>query len=386
MKPDHHPLRACWRIVAPVIVLLLLYPAHALADEHPDPLGQLTAEGQTVAQAVNQRRAEAGLHPLALHPLLTLAAQNHVNDIVGGGAYGHVGSDGSNVRQRVQRIGYSSGGWASENWVNATSPEGAMTWWMNDWIHRVNILNPRWQEFGVGVGVLPSGRTIYVTVFTAGDGVEGGMTPEVAVANVRQVASGTIDYTIQPGDTLIAIAARYGIDWTSIATENRLREDTLLQIGQVLRLPGVENVGGPAVAEKTTAASGFAGNEGGGAYQVKAGDTLLGIALRHNLTWQTLAAANGLGEHDLLQIGQQLKIPGQATPAGAQPAPSQPTGFIPAAAPSPLTASQTYYTVQPGDTILGIAIRHGLDWQTLLTLNGFSEETLLQIGQQIRLR
>ncbi|RIK35344.1 MAG: hypothetical protein DCC55_30630, partial [Chloroflexi bacterium] len=50
---------------------------------------------------------------------------------------------------------------------------------------------------------------------------------------------GGASYTIQPGDTLIGIAARYGVDWTMIAEENQLREETLLQIGQVIRIPGV---------------------------------------------------------------------------------------------------------------------------------------------------
>ncbi len=374
MKPAHSNCSWHWRTVAPLICLLLLslFPATARAEESPDLLAQLSSEGQAVALAVNQRRAEAGLPPLALHPLLNQAAQNHVNDIAAGRGYGHVGPDGSNVRQRVQRVGYSSGGFASENWVNSTSPEGAMTWWMNDWIHRVNILNERWREFGVGVATTSSGRQIYVTVFTAGDGVGGEtVTPLPVVEQVAPVQGGGLNYTIQSGDTLIAIAARYGIDWTLIAQENQLREESLLQIGQVIRLPGVQNV---AAAPAPAAPSGFTG-DAGGSYTVQAGDTLLSIAIRHNLTWQQLGAANGLGERDLLQIGQQITIPGAAT---------QTNGFIPASTqPAPSTQ---LYTVQAGDTILSIAINHGLDWQSLLAVNGFQENTLLQIGQQIRLR
>lgn len=374
MTPALSALRFHWRTVAPAVCLLLsLLPALARAEETPDAANQLTGEAEAIAHAVNQRRAEAGLPPLALHPLLTLAAQNHVNDILHGGAYGHVGSDGSNVRQRVQRVGYSSGGYASENWVNATSPDNAMNWWMNDWIHRVNILNQRWREFGVGAGTTSSGRQIYVTVFTAGEGAGGESEPPQAVAAAVQPApGGGVSYTIQPGDTLIGIAARYGVDWTMIAEENRLREETLLQIGQVIRIPGgagasAQNSSPPVQSVNSTQ---FAASAGG-SYTVKAGDTLLGIALQHGLTWQELGAANGLGEFDLLQIGQQLTIPGAANPS----APS-----------SPPASEPVYYTIQEGDTVFSIAIRNNLDWQAMLALNGLTESSLLQIGQQIRLR
>ncbi|RIK35343.1 MAG: hypothetical protein DCC55_30625 [Chloroflexi bacterium] len=98
---------------------------------------------------------------------------------------------------------------------------------------------------------------------------------------------------------------------------------------------------------------------------------MLGIALQHGLTWQELGAANGLGEFDLLQIGQQLTIPGAANPS----APS-----------SPPASEPVYYTIQEGDTVFSIAIRNNLDWQAMLALNGLTESSLLQIGQQIRLR
>jgi LysM repeat protein len=375
MKPAHLNCSWHWRNVALFVCLLFLslFPSIARAEEGSDLLAQLSGEGQAIAVAINQRRAEAGLPPLALHPLLNQAAQNHVNDIAAGRGYGHVGPDGSNVRQRVQRVGYSSGGFASENWVNSTSPDGAMTWWMNDWIHRVNILNERWREFGVGVADAGGGRQIYVTVFTAGDGIGGEtVTPLPVVEQVAPVQGSGLQYTIQAGDTLIGIAARHGIDWTLIAQENQLREETLLQIGQVIRLPGVQ--GAQQSEPAPVAASGFTGGAGG-SYTVQPGDTLLSIAIRHNLTWQQLGAANGLGERDLLQIGQQLVIPGAA---------AQTNGFIPA--PSQPAPSTELYTVQSGDTILSIAINQGLDWQQLLAINGFQENTLLQIGQQIRLR
>ena len=150
--------------------------------------------------------------------------------------------------------GYSSG-WVSENWVAASSPEQAMNWWLNDWIHRVNILTPYWDDVGIGVNDAGGGFYIFVTDFGNVDG----STPPVMVAmasdesaqttveeiDVETLPAEGLDYAIRPGDTLLGIAVRFGLDWQDIALANNLGEDDILQIGQNLRLPGRGGVGGP---------------------------------------------------------------------------------------------------------------------------------------------
>jgi LysM repeat protein len=361
------------------LCFLLCFILPLQAQESPAASPSLAAEAQRIAEAINQQRSSIGLAPLMLHALLNQAAQNHVNDMVATGRYGHVGSDGSYARQRIQRVGYSSGGWASENWVSATTPDQAMSWWMNDWIHRENILNPRWREVGIGFGVAPSGRQIYVTVFTAGlqDNGDNAVIASSAATPAVIPANG-LDYTIQPGDTLIAIAVRYGLDWVVIAEVNRLSEESLLQIGQIIRLPGVQGVGGPVNAPPSAPIASTEPQtdavQNSQQHIVQPGDTLLGVALRYGLTWQELAAANGLTEHDLLQIGQKLVLPGQNNPA------------LTATTPNPaLTKTARYHTVGAGETIISIALHYGLNWETLLRLNHLGEKSILQIGQQIRL-
>ena len=44
------------------------------------------------------------------------------------------------------------------------------------------------------------------------------------------------------------------------------------------------------------------------------------------------------------------------------------------------------YTVAEGDTIITIALAHNLDWQELLALNNLQPDSLIQVGQEIRLR
>ena len=370
-----------------ILILLLVVPVAAQDSV------------QTIVDAVNQQRAYAGLAPLQVHPLLNQAAQNHVDDMIATGFYGHMGSDGSYAAQRVQRTGYT-GGLASENWVAARSPEGAMDWWMNDWIHRENILNARWQEIGVGVAG-DGDSMVFVTVFTAGSD---GSSPEMMQASapapeVVAIPAEGLDYEIIPGDTLLAIAYRYGLDWTVIARANDLHEDTLLQIGAHIRLPGVEGVGGARESAEESTQEEISTTEAEPVevvadnqtetgfmrlYTVQPGNTLVEIAALYDISWEELAAANGMDEDSFLSIGQQLQIPGEIAQAAA-PVSTVDTNTALPAAPETSSASVTpqYHTVIEGDTIISIAVKYGMDWDELMALNGIDDDTILSLGQSL---
>ena len=293
--------------VSLLIAFFIALPNRAHAQDD----GGLSSVAQQILNDVNQARTDNGLAPLALSPLLTLAAQRHVDDVIANGNWGHYGSDGSNVRMRVARVGYPTDS-VSENWVAVAEPTGAIGWWMNDWIHRVNILAPYWDEIGVGAAQAGNGWWILVTDFGDADGqssyaaaapAEDGAAP----ADVEVVPAGGLDYAVRAGDTLLAIAYRFGLDWQDVAVANRMNEDDLLQIGQVLYLPSVGGIGGPV--DDAGAAAVSVGKQ---TYAVRAGDTLFTIALRYSVTWREIAAVNGLGEFDLLQIGDELKLPASA--------------------------------------------------------------------------
>jgi N-acetylmuramoyl-L-alanine amidase len=44
-------------------------------------------------------------------------------------------------------------------------------------------------------------------------------------------------------------------------------------------------------------------------YVISQGDTLSGIAKRHRVSLSSLRAENGLGETDMIQVGQVIAIP-----------------------------------------------------------------------------
>lgn len=124
----------------------------------------------------------------------------------------------------------------------------------------------------------------------------------------------------------------------------------------------------------------------GGAYVVKAGDTLGAIARRHNSTVAQLCAANGLTPASTLQIGQKIAIP----TAGAGAAVAKTAGKPAAKAPQPAKttkgkagkASGKTHIVKAGDTLYAIARKNGVSPAALMQANKLTPQTAgkLSIG------
>ena len=138
-------------------------------------------------------------------------------------------------------------------------------------------------------------------------------------------------YTVQPGDTLNAIAQRYGSSITAIAQANNIVNPNLIYVGQVLTIPGTETsapVPTPAPPVQTS----------GSTYTVQPGDTLTRIALNYGVSTQALALANGISNLNIIYVGQVLVIPGSSVPVNppiANPTPEPPAAPTPVPAPAP---------------------------------------------------
>ncbi len=100
-------------------------------------------------------------------------------------------------------------------------------------------------------------------------------------------------------------------------------------------------------------------------YTVKSGDTLSGIAARNGTTWQTLARLNGISNPNRIYPGQQLKLPGGGNAGGAG------------------STGATSYTVRNGDTLSGIASRHGTSVGAIAQANGIRNPNLIYPGQRL---
>lgn len=107
-------------------------------------------------------------------------------------------------------------------------------------------------------------------------------------------------------------------------------------------------------------------------YTIVRGDTISGIAGRYGLDTNTVLQLNGLSASTIIYPGQQIKLSGSGTTPAA-PAP---------AAPSPSSAAS--YTVKSGDTLSGIAARHGVALSDVFTWNGLNGRSIIYPGQQIK--
>ncbi len=181
--------------------------------------------------------------------------------------------------------------------------------------------------------------------------------PPIAVApSVVElpVVQATTPYTIQKGDTISAVAYKYGMRWQDVVAVNPGISPTQLRVGQVIQLPGTVDTGNVRYVPVTTKAkptppkvtapkstvsksAPVAANGTDTTYTVKAGDSLSVIAMRHGIKTAALRDANNI-KGDKIIVGQKLKVPGAVKkPAGV-------TVQSPKASPTKLTAPVTTTT------------------------------------------
>ncbi|MBI3941495.1 MAG: LysM peptidoglycan-binding domain-containing protein [Chloroflexi bacterium] len=167
-------------------------------------------------------------------------------------------------------------------------------------------------------------------------------------------SSGTIvQYTVAPGDSLFSIARRFRVTAEDIARDNGIADLNKVVIGQILTIKNANPI--PQ------------------SYTVQVGDTLISIASRYNTTVDALKAANALTS-DTVQVGQKLNLPFDA--AGPPP---------PAAGSGQGSGSGQIYVVQPGDTLLAIAIRYKTTTEALVAANNLANEDSIVVGQKLKI-
>ncbi|MFM9878352.1 MAG: LysM peptidoglycan-binding domain-containing protein [Rhodoglobus sp.] len=158
-------------------------------------------------------------------------------------------------------------------------------------------------------------------------------------------------YTIVAGDTISAIADRFGVSTLSILTANGLGWSSIIYPGQTIAIPGLMGPGDvqyaldvpgtaaspeaqdptvppaeqpnsdpvvatpPPAPEPAPAPVAESAPPANGSYTIVSGDTLSSIAARYGLSTQSLLDANGLSWESVIYPGSVLVIPGTSTPA-----------------------------------------------------------------------
>lgn len=110
-------------------------------------------------------------------------------------------------------------------------------------------------------------------------------------------------YVVQSGDTLVGIAARYGVRMMTVWWANKLTSKDYLKVGQRLVVPTVDGL----------------------VHAVAVGDTLESLAAEYKVDASAIVETNGLASEELV-VGQTLVMPGAKGEPIPTPAPTRYTG------------------------------------------------------------
>lgn len=130
------------------VAVALIVPGAALSCALPGNAAAMRAEA---LRLVNAERKRAGLRALSPSPALQEAAQFMACDNAGQRRLSHRGADGSELQNRLRRVGYRYRT-ANENLGQGfRDPAAAVSWWMGSPSHRSNILDRDTRDVGIGV-------------------------------------------------------------------------------------------------------------------------------------------------------------------------------------------------------------------------------------------
>ena len=180
--------------------------------------------------------------------------------------------------------------------------------------------------------------------------------PRIVYTAYQRPKNNTV-YTVEPGDTLLRIASKYGVTLQTIERYNGLNNYSMLKVGERITIPGTEI--------KNTANT---------TYTVEPGDTLLRIASKYGVTLQTIERYNGLNNYSMLKVGERITIPGREGSAPSN-APRKNYG----------NTGLTYIIVKPGMTLWGISKRFNVSLSVIKSINHIGGNDI-HSGEKIFLR
>lgn len=172
-------------------------------------------------------------------------------------------------------------------------------------------------------------------------------------------------HIVKKGETLYSISRLYGVSVDAIRDANGLSGNNV-RVDQKLSVPD------PAPAQAAESA------EESAVHIVQKGETLYSISRLYDRPIDDIKAVNGLSGNNVM-VGQKLSIPPLSS-GGKNSAPAEKKDAQEARAPQ----KDIYYVVERGDSWLGIARDHGLSFSEILALNNADENTMLRIGQRVK--
>lgn len=114
-------------------------------------------------------------------------------------------------------------------------------------------------------------------------------------------------------------------------------------------------------------------------YTVQEGDTLYSIGRKFDISVSALREANNISENNVIIVGQKLSIPSKSLDNSKQNTVAKKEDT------KDVNRKYDIYTVQKGDTFYHIALVNDISIANLKALNNLSEDSILKIGQKLKI-
>ena len=222
--------------------------------------------------------------------------------------------------ETLENAGYYAGFYMNADWFknkcNGSTLAKRFTCWIARWCKAEQNCYPMWQ-FGGETNYIRSNKIAGQTcdqdycytdfpsiIKSAGlNGYSKGTVnvPTPTIHNTQPATTvitttNSVSYTVQKGDTLSKIAAKYGTTYQKIAADNGISNPNKISVGQVLRITTNKTVTTQTVTSNKVY------------YTVKRGDTLSGIARKYNTSVVKLVMLNGIKNANKIYVNQSIRV------------------------------------------------------------------------------
>ena len=139
--------------------------------------------------------------------------------------------------------------------------------------------------------------------------------------------------------------------------------------------PGTSEVTGSVTAHRAPALAGHWTWDGGSPVTVSSGETIESIARKYGVPASAIMETNGFREGASLRPGQRVVIPRYVTASNTRAPAAQVS--------TPPRTAENVHIVEPGETLIGIAHKHGVSLKVLARANGIQPDAKISIGDRV---